>query len=92
MESLATQIAELNPIPNNIARIHYTFFQKNSLVPLGCRQDPPSLVVALPEGEDGAKSDILSIHANMPIEKRYVSREEFFNFLNILRKSRGTRS
>ena len=89
MESLANQIADLNPIPNNIARIHYTFFQKNNVVPLGCRQEPPSLVVALPEGESGAKSDILSIHANMPIEKRYVSREEFYNFLNVFKEEQG---
>lgn len=89
MESLISQLHELTPVPNNIARIHYAYFQKNNVVPLGCRKHPVSLVVALPEGESGTKSDILSIHANMPIEKIYVSKEAFFNYLSIFRDEQG---
>ncbi|MCX8021929.1 MAG: ATPase, T2SS/T4P/T4SS family, partial [Syntrophorhabdaceae bacterium] len=88
-EAIDLQSEELTPVPNNIARIHYTFFQKNNMVPLGCRKNPPSLVVAVPEGENGNKADILSIQANMPVEKRYVSKEEFYNYLNIFREEQG---
>lgn len=40
MDSLAPFEDDLAPVPNRIARIHHSFFQKNSLVPLGLRNDP----------------------------------------------------
>ena len=89
MESLISRLDELSPIPNNIARIHYTFFQKNNIVPLGCRKHPVSLVVALPEGENSGKTDILSIYANMPVERKNVSRDDFVNYLNAFKEDQG---
>lgn len=84
-----TVLSQLTPLPNNIGRIHYTYFQKNGIVPLGCTKNPVSLVVAAPEGENGTKSDILGIYANMPVEKLHVSKEEFFNYLNTFREEQG---
>lgn len=87
MESLGLQ--ELAPLPNKIARIHYSFFQRNGVVPIGCRKKPQALVVVSPEGEATGRSDILSIVSAMPVERRIVSREEFLNFLSIFREEQG---
>jgi len=82
-------LGELDPLPNNIARIHFTFFQKNGIAPLGCTKNPVSLVVALPEGQNGTKLDILSMYAGMPIKKVYVSKEDYFNYLNTFKEEQG---
>ena len=87
MESLVSQ--ELSPLPNRIARIHYSFFQKNGFVPLGCRKKPPSLLIAVCEDEKDANADVLSIFSSMPIEKKLVSREDFLNYLNLFREEQG---
>jgi general secretion pathway protein E len=84
-----TVLDELTPLPNNIARIHFTFFQKNGIVPLGCTKNPISLVVALPEGQNGTKIDILSMYANMPVEKIYVLKEDYLNYLNTFKEEQG---
>jgi general secretion pathway protein E len=84
-----TVLDELTPLPNNIARIHFTFFQKNGIVPLGCTKNPVSLVVALPEGQNGTKIDILSMYANMPVEKIYVLKEDYLNYLNTFKEEQG---
>ena len=60
MELVATYEEELAPVPNRIARIHHSFFQKNGIVPLGLKNDPPTLVVVVCEGENGIHSDVLS--------------------------------
>ena len=86
MESLVSQ--DLAPLPNRIARIHYSFFQKNGVVPLGCRKKPPSLVIAVCETEKSANIDVLSIFSSMPVETKYVSREDFLNYLNLFRESK----
>ena len=54
MDSFSTFDEDLAPVPNRIARIHHSFFQKNGLVPLGLRNDPPALVVAVCEGEEAS--------------------------------------
>jgi len=89
MESLAAQEEELSPLPNRIARVHHSFFQKNGIVPLGLKEDPPALVVAVCEEENGANSDILSVFANMPVEKRYVPRKEFLEYLGAFKEEQG---
>jgi general secretion pathway protein E len=86
MESLGLQ--ELAPLPNRIARIHYSFFQKSGVVPIGCRKKPQALVVVSAEGET-ARSDILSIVSAMPVERKTVSKEDFLNFLNIFKEEQG---
>jgi general secretion pathway protein E len=80
---------ELNPLPNNISRIHFTFFQKNGIAPLGCTKHPVCLVVALPEGQTKTKTDILSMYAGMPVEKIYVSNEDYLNYLNTFKEEQG---
>jgi general secretion pathway protein E len=87
VESLVSQ--DLAPLPNRIARIHYSFFQKNGVVPLGCRKKPPSLVIAVCETEKSANADVLSIFSCMPVETKYVSREDFLNYLNLFREEQG---
>ena len=52
MESLASREEELAPVPNRIARIHHSFFQKNGVVPLGVKGDPPTLVVVINQDEN----------------------------------------
>ncbi len=89
MESLASREEELAPVPNRIARIHHSFFQKNGVVPLGVKDDPPTLVVAVCDGEQGSRSDVLGIFSNMAIEKRRVSKEQFQEFLNVFREEQG---
>jgi general secretion pathway protein E len=89
MVSLAVQGENLLPVPNRVARIHHSFFQKNGIVPLGLKEDPPTLVVAVCEGEDGAKSDILSIFAATPVQKKYVSKREFLGHLSDFREQQG---
>ncbi len=79
----------LHPIPTNIARIPFNFFQKNGVVPLGCRKDPPTLVVAAWEELNNSKSDVLSMYASMPIEKLYVTKEEFENHLQAFKEEQG---
>jgi general secretion pathway protein E len=79
----------LTPIPTNIARIPFTFFQKNGVVPLGCRKDPPALVVAACEELNHSKSDVLSMYANMPIEKQYVTKAEFESHLQAFKEDQG---
>lgn len=87
MESLEPH--ELAPLPTRVARIHYSFFQKNAVVPIGCRKKPQALVVVSPEGEATGKPDILSIVSAMPVERKIVSKEEFLNFLNMFREEQG---
>jgi general secretion pathway protein E len=89
VESLATYDEELTPVPNRVARIHHSFFQKNGLVPLGARNDPPTLVVAACEGENGVHPDILSIFSGMPVETRYVPKVEFIEYLNSFKEEQG---
>jgi len=89
MESLASHEEELAPVPNRIARIHHSFFQKNGVVPLGMKEDPPTLIVAVCEDESAYRSDILGIFSNMPIEKRRVPKEQFNEFLNTFREEQG---
>ena len=89
MDSLSTFEDDLAPVPNRIARIHHSFFQKNSLVPLGLRNDPPALVVAVCEGEKDTSCDILSVFSSMPVEKRYVPRKEFLEYLNTFKEEQG---
>ncbi|OPY69736.1 MAG: Type II secretion system protein E [Syntrophorhabdaceae bacterium PtaU1.Bin034] len=89
MELLATVEKELLPVPNRIARIHHSFFQKNGVVPLGLKEDPTTLVVAVCEGENGAGADVLSIFSGMPLEKKYVPQEEFLEYLNTFREEQG---
>jgi general secretion pathway protein E len=89
MESLASREEELAPVPNRIARIHHSFFHKNGVVPLGVKDDPPTLVVAVCDGEEGSRSDVLSIFSNMVVEKRHVSKAQFQEFLNVFREEQG---
>jgi general secretion pathway protein E len=89
MGSLALRKEDLAPVPNRIARIHHSFFQKNGIVPLGMRENPVALVVAVCEGEDSTNSDILSIFAATPIHKKYVSKGEFLGHLNDFREHQG---
>ena len=89
MESSALQADELGPLPNRIARIHHSFFQKNGLVPLGLKDNPPALMVAVCEGEDEVNSDILSVFSNMPVNKQYVTKEQFLGYLNDFREQQG---
>ncbi len=89
MESPASCEEELAPVPNRIARIHHSFFQKNGVVPLGVKGDPPTLVVAINQDENASRSDILSIFLNMPLEKKRVPREEFLEHLNTFREEQG---
>ena len=89
MESLASRDEELAPVPNRIARIHHSFFQKNGVVPLGVKDDPPTLVVAICDDEQGSRSDVLGIFSNMAIEKKRVPKEQFLEFLNVFREEQG---
>ena len=89
MDSLAAQEEELAPLPNRIARVHHSFFQKNGIVPLGLKEDPPTLVVAVCEEEDIANSDILSVFSSMPVEKRYVPKKEFLEYLGAFKEEQG---
>ena len=89
MELPAPREEELEPVPNRIARIHYSFFQKNGVVPLGVKGDPPTLVVAINREEDASRSDMLGIFVNMPLEKRRVPKEEFLEYLNSFREEQG---
>jgi general secretion pathway protein E len=89
METTTVQQEELSPVPNRIARIHHSFFQKNGVVPLGIKDNPPALVVAVCEGENGVRSDVLSIFSNMPVEKRLVRKEEFLEYLNTFKEEQG---
>jgi general secretion pathway protein E len=79
----------LSPLPTNIARISYGFFQKNGMVPLGCRKHPPALVVAVHEETGGNKSDILGVYAGMHVEKQYTTKEEFENYLAVFKEEQG---
>jgi general secretion pathway protein E len=89
LDSVISQLEELIPIPNRVARIHYTFFQKNWIVPLGVRKDRPVLIVAVCGEKNGNVSDLLSIYANMPVERKFVSKEDFLNHLNTFREEQG---
>jgi general secretion pathway protein E len=89
MESAASREEELAPLPNRIARIHHSFFQRNGVVPLGVKDDPQTLVVAICEGEDASRSDVLGIFSNMPLEKKHVPKEVFLDYLNNFRGEQG---
>lgn len=80
---------ELLPVTSEILKIPFSFFQKNKILPVGCKKNPPVLVCALEEGSNGFAVDVLSIYAGMPVEKRYVSREEFKRILDIFMEERG---
>jgi general secretion pathway protein E len=79
----------LTPIPPQIARIPYSFFQKNGILPLGCKKDSKVLVCASIEGSNGFSVDIMSIYAKMPVEVRKVSKEEFEHLLNTFKEEQG---
>jgi general secretion pathway protein E len=85
----APEAESLEPVPALIARIHYSFFQKNGIVPLGCRHDRNTLVVAVHDESDSNKADILSMYANMPVEKQYVSKDEFESYLGVFKEEQG---
>ena len=88
MESLAAQ--DLAPLPNRVARVHYSFFQKYGVVPLGCRKKPSCLVIAVCDEEKNANADILSLFLmRCPSRRNTVSREDFLNYLNIFREEQG---
>ena len=89
MELSLAKSEALSPIPTNIARIPHTFFQKNGIVPLGCRKNPAVLVVAVHRETDAAKSDVLSLYANMQVERQFVTREEFDGLLQAFRDEQG---
>ena len=87
MEAMA--IEELAPLPNKIARLPYAFFEKNCIAPLGMTKRPPALVVAVCQNEKHTGTDILSMFANMPVDKRYVTREEFEGYLGRFKEEQG---
>ena len=89
MESPSPRNADLAPVPNRIARIHHSFFQKNGVVPLGVREDPPTLVVAVCEGENASRSDVLGIFSSMPVQRRSVTKEQFLEYLSAFREEQG---
>ncbi len=89
MEPALVESDPLSPIPTNIARIPYTFFQKNGIVPLGCRENNSVLVVAVHEDGESNKSDILGVYANMQVEKQYVTKEEFETHLHNFKEEQG---
>jgi len=89
MELATQESGSLEPVPTNIARLPISFFEKNYIVPLGCRQNPPVLVVVVCQDFRSANSDILSVYANMPIEKRVVSKEEFEDSLSAFKEEQG---
>ncbi len=89
MESLASREEDLAPVPNRIARIHHSFFQKNGVVPLGVKGDPPTLVVVINQDESPSRSDILGIFLNMPLEKKRLPKEEFVEYLNMFKEQQG---
>lgn len=88
-EQGVSSLIHLDPVPANIARLPYSFFQKNGVVPLGCKKNPPSLVVAICEGSNINKSDILGMYANLPVEKKLVSQTEFEVQLNTFKEEQG---
>ncbi len=87
--SSAMDVETLEPIPTSIARINYGFFQRNGIVPLGCRHNQQILVVATCDGFDGDKSDILSMYAGIPVERYLVSKEDFENYLAVFKEEQG---
>jgi general secretion pathway protein E len=89
MEPELLDIADLSPLPTRIARIHYTFFQKNCIVPVGCRSNPDSLVVVVGDGSNGSASDILSVYSSMPLERHQVSKEELEAYLTAFKEEQG---
>ncbi len=90
MEPPASREERLAPVPQQIARIHHSFFEKNGIVPLGLTDDPPRLVVAAREGSNRAgDTDVLSIFSAMPVEKKYVAPTEFTDYLNAFREEHG---
>jgi general secretion pathway protein E len=89
MGSHAVKEDELAPVPNRIARIHHSFFQKNGIVPIGSQDEPPALVVAVVEGDKGSSSDVLSVFSSMPIHKRRVTKEQFNEYLTVFKEQQG---
>ncbi len=83
------QEEHLEPLPTRVARIHHTFFQKNRVVPLGCRRAPEVLVVLAEEGGNGHTPDILGVYAGMAVEVRTVPREQFEKYLEAFRDEQG---
>lgn len=83
------KIDELTALPVKIARIPYTFFAKNKIVPLGCRKDTGSIVVAVCKGYDNFQADILSVYSSAPIQKIIVSEAEFNDYLNTFKEEHG---
>ena len=92
MESLAALEEDLAPVPNRIASIHHSFFQKNNLVPLGMRNDPPALLVAVCEGENGTHSDILSIFSEHAGGEEVCAQEGVSGVPEYLQRGTGQRS
>lgn len=88
-EAATPDPGQLSPVPTRIARIHYSFFQKNGMVPLGCRQSGDALVVAVNEGVGRVHLDVLSLYANMPVERLLVPREKFESYMNVFREEQG---
>ncbi len=87
--SESTFTGDLAPLPARVSRIHHSFFQKNGIIPLGCRKNPPALVLAVSEENGQTNADMLSILANMPVERLKVSKEEFLSHLEAFREGQG---
>jgi len=87
--SESTFTGDLAPLPARVSRIHHSFFQKNGIIPLGCRKNPPALVLAVSEENGQTNADMLSILANMPVERLKVSKEEFLSRLEAFREGQG---
>lgn len=88
-EQNSLESGSLEPVPTTIARLPYSFFQKTGVVPVGCKQHPPSLVVAVREGASLSKIDILGFYASLPVERCLVSQEEFEKRLTIFKEEQG---
>jgi general secretion pathway protein E len=89
MDASAIEVSDLAPVPNRIARIHHSFFQKNRLVPIGLRDNPPTLIVAVCEEDKEVNADVLSVFSSMPVDKKYVTKEKYLDFLNDFREQQG---
>jgi general secretion pathway protein E len=89
MDSSQLNLSDLSPVPNKIARIPHSFFQKNGLVPLGVKDSPLALVVAVPEDRIGENTDILSVFSGMPVDKKAVTKDKYLGYLNNFRELQG---
>ncbi|MEO0264504.1 MAG: type II secretion system ATPase GspE [candidate division WOR-3 bacterium] len=84
-----SESGEFYPLPSKLNRINSAFFQRNRIVPLGCKKGSSVLVCAVEEGSNSHSIEILSVYTGMPIEKRVVSREDFKRLLDAFLEQRG---